>query len=125
MSFLMNTIDLGKKHPMLVNGRAVYAVVTAKVYFDDSYRIEDECFDNEVDKVRHLKKLKDGEITPTVILVEANALRCEGSDSLASAIVSCNEDVSRHISQHGMIENALDALKTDILDHLNLLKAVA
>lgn len=119
----LETHDLGDLYEVEINGKLALVKVTAKVYFDECYSVDDlECFENEEQRAEYIRKLDRGDLTPCGVVVEATALGCEGSDSLWAVMVSKPEDVTGCIEDNGMIQQAIGDLKTNILNHIETLK---
>lgn len=119
----LETSNLGDLFEIEVNGKTARVTVTAKLYFDESYTVEDcEYFETEAEKQAFIRKLERNEVTPCGVVIEARALGCEGTDSLWAVMVSKPEDWTQAVEDNGMVQQALDDLKAKVLEHIETLK---
>lgn len=109
-----------------INGVKVPAEVSIQVEEDYDYDLTD--WEDERDR----KAIKSGKFFVACIVVTAKALGVDGLDSLGACTLRPNnmfdskpfeDDLNGMLTDHGMINNALDDLKNNIISQANLLKA--
>lgn len=114
----------------------VEVLIVIEVEEDDIHPKDDFDFGNAEDNAEYLQRFERGELFIGVISVKAYALGFEASDYLGACHLHCNnmfnskpfeDDVNNTISEHGMIDTAIEALKLELeivsardrLGHLN------
>jgi hypothetical protein len=111
----------GKKVKIKVNGHTVDAVVTIQWTYEDSYPVAGQDFDfgDQKENEAYEARFNDRDLGNVLVSVIARAEGLEGLDTLGGCHVKWSNfetDLTDLVNDHGMTENALEALKTEILD---------
>lgn len=99
-------------------GQKRQALVTIQVSEDFDVTPEGNFdFGDETENAEYLARFHSGELVMTHILVKALYLGVEGFDSLGACHLKASDiegDALDMIRDHGMVENAIDALKAEL-----------
>lgn len=122
-----------KKYSQIVelNGKPLEVEIKIVVEEDD-YPIKGSFdFGDEEENKKYLARFERGDLFNGLIIVKASALGVTEQDSLGGCHIRSNNmfnstpfenDVQSIVDDHGMVENAIDQLKTSALDQANKLK---
>lgn len=112
----IETHDLGDLYSREINNIDVKMKVTAKVYIDDTFDIED------VEDAEDKKRFGRGDLCSYLVVIEATAEGLKGSDVLGGIWASNNEDIFNSVEDNEMVEVALDDLANNIKSTAERLK---
>lgn len=105
-----------------INGKEANATIEISVEQDEDFTIDDIDFENEEEKSRFERRLNRGDISAQVVFVEVSALGESDTAVLGAVLVERVEDVDQAVNDHGMIQEATDALVKAINSKYEVLK---
>ncbi len=114
-----------------INGINVDVEIEIRVEEDDITPDGDFDFGDAEENAAYLRRFKSGELFIAVISVNARALGERGNDCLGGCHIHSNNlfdstlfesDVNSTIREHTMVSNAVEDLKTSIVNKAKLLK---
>ena len=93
--------------------------------FSESILSGRDCFSSPAAYAEYLKSFQDGERELRMITVTAKAIGLMGSDHLGGVVCMADtkdQEVSEIIKEYGMEQNAIDELRSEIVNKANRLK---